>query len=288
MKQDRISKVINEVQKLPTLPAVANKVTKLLKDPTCTAIRVSEVIDKDPSLTIRVLRLVNSAFYSMRTEVTNVRHAVALLGFKTISQMVITISVFDVFKGGYGREFDREGFWKHSIGCAVISQNIAQLINYAGVDDCFTAGLLHDIGKVVVDQYLHEEMEQVIRLTQERDISFADAEKEIMGVTHADIGGQVMNNWKIPVRIMVAVKYHHNVLEERGDSEDARDPIVDIVRLSDVMCRREKIGYTGDRLCPDITEELYSRLNTSKEVIDQLIESCRDEIEKAGIFIELT
>ena len=288
MKQDRISKVINEVQKLPTLPAVANKVTKLLKDPTCTAIRVSEVIDKDPSLTIRVLRLVNSAFYSMRSEITNVRHAVALLGFKTISQMVITISVFDVFKGGYGREFDRVGFWKHSIGCAVISQKIAQLTNYAGVDDCFTAGLLHDIGKVVVDQYLHEEMERVIQLTQEREISFADAEKEIMGVNHADIGGQVMENWRIPTPIVVAVKYHHHILEEGENRENAHDPIVDIVRLSDIICKREKIGYTGDSIMPEISEGLHSRLNTNQEAIDQLIESSRDEIEKAGIFIELT
>jgi putative nucleotidyltransferase with HDIG domain len=288
MKQDRISKIINEVQKLPTLPSVANKVTKLLKDPTCTAIRVSEVIDKDPSLTIRVLRLVNSAFYSIRSEVTSVRHAVALLGFKTITQMVITISVFDVFKGGYGREFDREGFWKHSIGCAVMSQKIAQLIDYAGVDDCFTAGLLHDIGKVVVDQYLHEEMEKVIQLTQEHEISFADAEKEIMGINHADIGGQVMENWKIPIPIIVAVKYHHNVLEERGNEEKARDLIVDIVRLSDIICKREKIGYTGDSFRPEITEDLYSRLNINKEAIDKVIESGRDEIEKAGIFIELT
>jgi len=288
MKQDRISKIINEVQKLPTLPSVANKVTKLLKDPTCTAIRVSEVIDKDPSLTIRVLRLVNSAFYSIRSEVTNVRHAVALLGFKTITQMVITISVFDVFKGGYGREFDREGFWKHSIGCAVISQKIAQLTDYAGVDDCFTAGLLHDIGKVVVDQYLHEEMEKVIKLTQEHDISFADAEKEIMGINHADIGGQVVENWKIPIPIMVAVKYHHNVLEERGNTENARNLIVDIVRLSDIICKREKIGYTGDSIMPEITEDLYSGLDINKEAIDKVIESGRDEIEKAGIFIELT
>jgi len=288
MKQDRISKIINEVQKLPTLPSVANKVTKLLKDPTCTAIRVSEVIDKDPSLTIRVLRLVNSAYYSIRSEVTNVRHAVALLGFKTITQMVITISVFDVFKGGYGREFDREGFWKHSIGCGVISQKIAQLTGYAGADDCFTAGLLHDIGKVVVDQYLHEEMEKVIKLTQEHDISFADAETEIMGINHADIGGQVMENWKIPIPIMVAVKYHHNVLEERGKTENARDLIVDIVRLSDIICKREKIGYTGDCTMPEITEDLYSRLNINKEAIDRVIESGRDEIERAGIFIELT
>lgn len=288
MKQDRIRKIINDVQKLPTLPAIANKVTKLLKDPTCTAIRVSEVIDKDPSLTIRVLRLVNSAFYSIRSEVTNVRHAVALLGFKTISQMVITISVFDVFKGRYGREFDREGFWKHSIGCAVMSQKIAQMTDYAGVDDCFTAGLLHDMGKVVVDQYLHEEMEKVIQLTQEHDISFADAEKEIMGINHADIGGQVMENWKIPTPIVVAVKHHHHVLDERGNGENSRDPIVDIVRLSDIICKREKIGYTGDRIIPEITDDLFSRLHINQQAIDNVIESSRAEIEKAGVFIELT
>jgi len=288
MNKDKIRSIIDEVQKLPTLPAVANKITKLLKDPTCTALKVSEVIDKDQSLTIRVLRLVNSAFYSLASQVSNVRHAVALLGFRTISQMVITISVFDVFKGGYGNEFDREGFWKHSIGCAVLSQKIAQLTNYSNVDDCFTAGLLHDIGKVVLDQYLHEEMVKVIQLTQGKDISFADAEKEVLGLNHADIGGQVMNNWKIPIPMVVAVKYHHTLLEEREESKIGHDLIVDIVRLSDVICKRVRIGFAGDTIIPEITEDLCIRLNINQQLIDEIIESCGEEIEKAGIFIELT
>ncbi len=288
MTKDKIRRIIDEAQKLPTLPAVANKITKLLNDPTCTALKVSEVIDKDQSLTIRVLRLVNSAFYSLASQVSNVRHAVALLGFRTISQMVITISVFDVFKGGYGNEFDREGFWKHSIGCAVLSQKIAQLTNYSKVDDCFTAGLLHDIGKVVLDQYLHEEMVKVIQLTKRNDISFTDAEKEVLGLNHADIGGQVMNNWKIPVPMVVAVKYHHTLLEEREETEIGRDLIVDIVRLSDVICKRERIGFTGDTIIPEITEDYYIRFNINKQLIDEVIESCGEEIEKAGIFIELT
>ncbi len=287
-QNNKIKKIINEVQKLPTLPAVANKATKLLKDPTCTAIKVSEVIDKDPSLTVRVLRLVNSAFYALRCEVTNVKHAVALLGFKTISQMVITISVFDVFKGGYGKEFDREGFWKHSIGCAVVSQKIAQITDHSNADDCFTAGLLHDIGKVVLDQYLHEEMEKVLKLTQEQEISFADAETELLGINHADIGGQVMENWKIPLPILVAVKYHHKPLDERGNSDISKDLIVDIVRLSDVICKREKIGFTGDTIIPEISKDLYIRLNIDQQGIDEVIESSGEDIEKAGIFVELT
>lgn len=288
MSQSRLKFIIDKVQKLPTLPAVANKITKLIKDPTCTAIKVSQVINKDQSLTTRVLRLVNSAFYSLCTEVTNVKHAVALLGFRTISQMVISISVFDIFKGGYGREFDRVGFWKHSIGCAVISNMIAEKAGYSKTDDCFTAGLMHDIGKVVLDQFLHEEMTKVIKLVQENGISFDDAEQEVMGLNHADIGGQVMKNWSIPLSIVVAVKHHHQLPEERKGSSLSQDLIVDIVRLSDVICKRGKIGYTGDSIIPEMTEELWERLNISQESIGKIVEHCSEEIEKAEVILELT
>lgn len=287
MTESKVNIIINKVKRLPTLPAVANKVTRLIKDPTCTAIKVSEVIDKDQSLTTRVLRLVNSAFYSLYTEVTNVRHAVALLGFKTISQMVISISVFDVFKGGQGKEFNREGFWKHSIGCAVVSQMIAQRAHYPKADDCFTAGLMHDIGKVVLDQYLHEEMTKVIQLIQEKEIYFADAEKEIMELNHADVGGQVMKNWNIPLPITVAVKHHHQPLNERKGSAFSQDLIVDIIRLSNVICRRERIGYSGDTIIPEMNRELWDRLDINQKSINEVIENCGEEIEKAGILLEL-
>ena len=287
MTQSKVSSIIDKVQKLPTLPTVANKVTKLMKDPTCTAIKVSELINKDQSITTRVLRLVNSVYYSLCTEVTNVKHAVALLGFRVISQMVISIAVFDIFKGEDGNEFDREGFWKHSIGCAVISQMIAQRVKYHRVDDCFTAGLLHDIGKVVLDQYLHEEMVKVIQLVQEKGISFVDAEKEVMGLNHADIGGRVTANWNIPPNIVVAVRHHHQATNEREDTKLSQDLIVDIVRLSDVICKRERIGYTGDATIPDLGRELWERLNIDQQSIDKVIESCGEEIEKAAILLDL-
>ena len=202
MNPDKLEEIVDKVKKLPTLPSVANKITSLINDPTCTAIRLAEVINKDQSLTTRVLRLVNSAFYSLSAEVTNVKHGIALLGFKTISQMVISISVFDVFAGKYGEEFDRRGFWKHSIGCGVISKIVAQRAKYPKEDDCFTAGLLHDIGKVVLDQYLHEDMIQVIQRTREKEMSFGDAEQEVLGLNHADIGGQVMKKWKTILFLM--------------------------------------------------------------------------------------
>ena len=288
MKESRVRYIINKIHRLPTLPTVANKITSLIKDPTCTAIKVSEIIDKDQSLTTKALRLVNSSYYSLCTEITNVQHAVALLGFKTISQMVISIAVFDVFKGKYGEEFDRIGFWKHSIGCAVVSRMIAEKIHYPKLDDSFTAGLLHDIGKVVLDQYLHEEMTKIIKLVQEKDISFFDAENEVLGLSHADIGGQVMDNWNIPSSITVAVKYHHQEIDKRGDSPLSQDLIVDIIRLSDVICKRAKYGYTGDKIIPEITEDLWDRLDINQESINDIVEGCNEEVEKAGVILELT
>ena len=288
MNQDKLELIVKKVQKLPTLPSVANKITNLINDPTCTAIRLAEVINKDQSLTTRVLRLVNSAFYSMSAEVSNVRHAIALLGFNTISQMVISICVFDVFKGNYADDFDRNGFWKHSIGCAVISKLLAEKIKYEKGDDCFTGGLLHDIGKVVLDQFLHDKMLAVLKRIREKDISFVEAEQEVMGLNHSDIGGQVMENWNIPVPVMVAVKYHHQPIDERNGNGFSKDIIVDIVRLSDVICKREQIGSTGDNVTAELSEELWGRLPIDAKSIQDLIAESRDEIEKASILMELT
>jgi HD-like signal output (HDOD) protein len=288
MNQDKLTEIVDKVQKLPTLPSVANKITSLINDPTCTAIRLAEVINKDQSLTTRVLRLVNSAFYSLSAEVTNVKHGIALLGFKTISQMVISISVFDVFAGKYGEEFDRRGFWKHSIGCGVISKIVAQRTQYPKEDDCFTAGLLHDIGKVVLDQYLHEDMIQVIQRTREKEISFGDAEEEVLGLNHADIGGQVMKKWNIPLPVLVAVQHHHQTPNERNGSSFSQDLIVDIVRLSDVLCKCENIGYTGDSISPVLEEELWERLPLDNNSIDDVVKKSAEEIEKASILIDLT
>jgi putative nucleotidyltransferase with HDIG domain len=288
MSTNQIEVIVSQIKKLPTLPTVANKVNNLIQDPTCTAIKLAEVLNKDQSLTTRVLRLVNSAFYSLSAEVSNVRHAIALLGFKTISQMVISICVFDVFKGKYADDFDRKGFWKHSIACAVLSKLIGEKCGYGKEDDCFTAGLLHDIGKVVLDQYLHDKMLEVLKRTREKDISFVDAEQEVMGVNHTDIGCQVMTSWNIPNPVIVAVKHHHQKVEDRNGSDCAQDLIVDIVRLSDVICKCEHIGYNGDTVEAELTDDLWERLSLDSGAIEKIITASVEEIEKASILMDLT
>lgn len=288
MGQVQMEHIVERVQKLPTLPAVANRITSLLNDPDCTALKIAEILATDQSLTARVLRLVNSAYYSLSAEVGNVRHAVALLGFRTISQMVISIAVFDVFKEKYGTEFDRNGFWKHSIGCAVLSKMIAQRSRYPREDECFTAGLLHDIGKVVLDQYLHDEMILVLKAVREQGLSFVDAEQVVLGLNHADIGAQVMKKWNIPLPILAAVQHHHQQVGERKGSAFSQDLIVDCVKLADALCKYNGIGFSGDAVVPSLDTPLWERLHLESGAIDDLAQRSSEEIEKAYILLELT
>ena len=170
----------------------------------------------------------------------------------------------------------------------MISKLVAEKTHYEKKDDCFTGGLLHDIGKVVLDQYLHDEMLEVLKLTREKDLSFVDAEQEVMGLNHTDIGGQVMSNWNIPMPVLVAVKHHHQKVQDRNGSDFAQDLIVDIVRLSDVICKCERIGYNGDTVETELTDDLWERLSLDSGEIEKIVAASKEEIEKASILMELT
>ena len=148
MQLNKIKKTIETVKELPTLPVVANKVNALLYDPKSAAGDLAKIIENDQSLTAKILTLVNSAYYGLSQRVTNITQAIALLGYKNISHMVMTLSVFETLKSSKHGSFDREDFWLHSISTATMSVKIAELCMYSSPEDTFTGGLLHDLGKV--------------------------------------------------------------------------------------------------------------------------------------------
>ena len=158
--QEKIKRIVHSIQDLPTLPVVANRVISLIDNPQAGWSDVSRVIEHDQSLTANVLKLANSAYYGFSREISTIKQAVSLLGFNTISQLVMCASVFDMFKGGKTSVFfNRKEFWKHSIACALASQIIAKKTDYPKSEIAFTGGLLHDIGKVALDKFFPEEME---------------------------------------------------------------------------------------------------------------------------------
>jgi len=287
MDQAKIKSIINGIQDLPTLTLVAQKLRDVMEDPLSSAEDAARVIEGDQSLAAKVLSLVNSAYYGLPVEITKISQAVSLLGFRATSQLALTISVINLLDEKEEGRFKREGLWGHSIGCAVCSQMIAKKAGYSRPEDCFSGGLLHDIGKLVLDQFLHEELIKILVVTEKGEISFVEAERDRLGIDHAIIGEWLARKWKLPLPVVVSIRHHHEPLEKRQGFSMSQDEVVDIVRLADAVCRREGIGWNGDKVPPEIIPELWVRLGLKPEDVEEIAESLREEVNQSEIYLAL-
>lgn len=287
MDQDKIKAIINGIQDLPTLPLVAQKLRDVMEDPLSGAEDAARVIEGDQSLAAKVLSLVNSAYYGLPREITKISEAVPLLGFRATSQLALGISVINLFNENDVGKFDREGLWRHSIGCAICAQMIAKKAGYARPEDCFSGGLLHDVGKLVLDQFLHEELIAILEQTDKGELSFLDAERNRLGIDHAIIGEWLARKWKLPLPVVVSIRHHHEPLEERKGFSMSQDHVVDIVRLADTICRYRGLGWNGDRLVPEIAPELWSRLDLKPEDVEGVSATLEEEVRQSEVFLAL-
>lgn len=283
MKLSKIKKTLEEVRELPTLPIVANKVNELLYDPKSSASDLSKIIENDQSIVTKVLTLVNSAYYSLPQRVSNIKQAIALLGYKNVSHIVMTLAVFDTFKGSKRGSFNREEFWLHSIATGIMSVKIAELCMYSSPEDTFTGGLLHDLGKVFMDGYLHEEFNTIIETADKKDISFYDTERELYDVDHAIIGQWIARTWKLPLHIVATIKHHHQEVEERKGLSVSSDLFIDIVRIADVGVRIRGYGNSGDgkNFSPTLDQSLFKRLPVFEDDIMKLLDGLEEDINKS-------
>ncbi|MCD6256859.1 HDOD domain-containing protein [Candidatus Aerophobetes bacterium] len=257
---ERIRKTIYNITKLPTLPVITAQLMQLLSNPNASIQKLTNLISQDQSLTTTVLKVVNSSYYGFPRQIATIKHALIILGFNEIRNIVITISVLKNFWNiQKSSKFDHLQFWKHSLGCAVAAGMLAKFFRYRVSGKVFIGGLIHDIGKIVLDQYLHDLFEQVMDRVISRDISFYQAEKEVLGVTHAEIGGWLAKSWNLPLEIEEAIKFHH--LPEKAT---ANPPFCSIVHLADVLVRMKSIGSAGDNKIPPIDPSIWEPLRSMR------------------------
>ncbi|HEY3295759.1 MAG TPA: HDOD domain-containing protein [bacterium] len=266
-ERERVATVLRNITALPTLPDVAVKLLELGEKPTTSAGDLARLVERDMSLATRVLRLVNSSFFGVRREVTSIQHAVMILGVSNLRSIVLSGAVSDLFdrKGAVG-SFNREEFWKHSVAVAATSRIIAQKVKLVDAEIAFTAGLIHDMGKVVVDRYLHPEFVRVVELLDDPEMTMRNAENTVLGVNHAEIGHHLAVYWNLPEILLEAVGYHHRPLE----APEYRS-VAAIVGTADALVRHLGIGQGGGanwpvqeatlKLC-DLTTESYAELET--------------------------
>lgn len=283
-RQAALRKTIESITSLPTLPMVADRISRLLENPQTTAEEIGKAITVDQSLASKVLKLVNSAFYGFPGKISTITHAIVILGFSTIKNIVLTTSIFEAFRRtGRSRDnFKIEDFWYHSIACGAACQSIAKHIGFEQVETCFIAGLVHDIGKTILCHYTPDEFAQIIEKSLGENRLFYDVERELFDITHAEIGSILAQRWKLPDDLRAAIEYHHTPSPSRESYT-----ICAIVHCADILIRALDMGNGGDNQIPAISETAWKSLGLNNIALPALLESISDEVQKAAIFLQV-
>ena len=210
MDEQQILKKLDRIEEIPTLPTIVFELNKYLQDPDASIKTICDTIEKDQAITLKILKLVNSAFYGFKTKISDLRNAIVLLGYNSVRNAIVSLSVINTFPKRVAlMDFDISQFWKHSLAVAVASKNIAQLSKKEPPDNCFVGGLLHDVGKVILAQYFQNLFEEIWTTYQNEQLSFFEAEQKKLPIDHTKIGAHLAAKWQLPAGLIEAIRWHH-------------------------------------------------------------------------------
>lgn len=286
MKVDKSRRriTIQNIQDLPTLSAVITKMVEMLDGQDASPKELANLIEQDQSILSAILKLVNSAFYGFPRKITSVHQAVVILGFGTVKSIALGTSIFKAKpRGGEKEVFDRKALWVHSLGVATASKLIARKIGHGDADEAFVAGLLHDVGKVVFDTQFSAEFREVAEKAEDENILILEAEREVLGLDHAEAGQILLFKWQLPLPVVNAVGFHHDL--EKAPATYQR--LAAIVHLADVICRKLKIGSGGDSRIPKVDRSAMKTLHITTPMLEEALKETRDQKELIEQFGDL-
>lgn len=256
MNRQQMIQRIERITDLPTLPTVAMELNRMLQDLDTPVDQLVVFLERDQALVVRILKLVNSSFYGFKSKIASLRHAVSLVGYNTIQNAVISVSIIDSVKLNKTiKGFDIASFWAHSIGVAVMCQHLANQTKLAASEDAFTAGLIHDIGKIVLANSFPNIFKPLLEVATAGGIGFYEAEKASDTYPHNMIGAMLMRRWLLPEQLVDAVRYHHGT-----NGQDNENMLVGLVSVADVLVKFIEGSATSipdpDKLHPAIRKQV--------------------------------
>ena len=254
---------ILQVKDLPTLPHVLEEVTKLVSDPDASSEAIAKVISTDQVLSAKVLKMVNSPIYGFPGRISSIQHALVLLGFNVIRGIIISTSVFDMMVAAM------KGLWEHSLGCATACNIIARRAGFEDPEEYAVAGLLHDLGKVVTAVQLPEVHKNIIDTVEAKNLTYFQAEKDVLGFGHDRINAWLARHWGLPPNIREAMSRHHS-----PQLAEFYKPMSCVVHVGDFLVRLFEFGNSGDNqtayLRPEALMELKFKMSDLDKVMDEM------------------
>ncbi|MBN1825065.1 MAG: HDOD domain-containing protein [Candidatus Eisenbacteria bacterium] len=282
---EEVFRQLEGVDNLPTLPTVIEELGRTIRDPNSDAKRVSRIIEDDPAIMARILKVVNSAYYGGQEPITSVQTAVARMGMRAVNNIALSTAVFSAFGEQEEDGFDREEFWRHSISAGIASVVVYEraqqhMQSRYGKDVLHLAGLLHDIGKIIFDQFFHNEFHEALRVSRDRKIPLNEAEREVLGSDHAEVGAWLGMKWNLSSDILQVIRWHHE--PEKTDVENWG--LAAVCHTADYICNLEKIG-DGGNAAPGFQKSVWKKLGLAVSDIQDVVEMVGEESKNSEILM---
>lgn len=267
---------ISEIKKLAPMPVSTVKLCTMISDPNTSIAQIARVVELDPALTANTLRMANSAWSSPRMPIVTVREAVVRLGTARILGLAVAKQVEGkMSKQIPGYQLGEHELWRHSVAAALTVFNLNKYVKKHIPSVAFTAALLHDIGKLLLARYLKPESIQKIqdKITNEK-VTYLDAEREVIGTDHAEVGGVIAEYWQFPEELVTAIRCHHQILENP-------DIILDAVSIGNIVAKLVGVGLGSEQMNMKVDSELYIRLGLKINDLESLCARVKSELIEA-------
>jgi putative nucleotidyltransferase with HDIG domain len=251
---------------------VLQEIEHALQSPQCNLSTIGDAIQKDPDLTARLLRLANSPFFGFANRLSTVAEAVSLLGIQQIEDMIVASSVLEQFKGVPDNLVSKYSFWRHSLAVGITARLLAMERRLPKPDKFFVAGLLHDVGRLVLLSQAAEWAQAVFELYQGEKILLREAEKRILGYDHQEIAAELLQSWSYPAALVQAVAFHHT-----PDSSVAKLDAA-VVHLADHLVNAMGIGSSGEQFVPPLDDKAWALLGLEIENLAKIVEAVDEQI----------
>lgn len=274
-----VEQALASIGDLATLPEVTIKIIEIVENPRSTARELHGVIKNDPALSMKILKVVNSAFYGLPGQIASVDRAIILLGLSAVKNIAIAASIARLFKGKrISEHFSAADLWRHSVAVGVGARALARSSPHPAMpEEIFVAGLIHDIGTLVERQVFPEQFATVIQRCTEEEIDFLECERQVIGADHQAFGVGLTTKWKFPRYLRASIGFHHN---PEALSVELRN-MARLIQVADVLACQEQVGFYLTAQDDDITSQMLEALSLSQEQLDEVRATLAEQVSDA-------
>ena len=269
-----IQEKLKQVDKMAPLPSLAMEIIEICNNPKSTARNLAEIVKRDQALTARLLKIVNSAYYNFYRKISDINRAIVILGLEEVKNISLAACLIILYPSRQSPYFNNDEYWRHAFGTAHITKSMAKFCPGLPPEDAFTMGLLHDFGKVLLDQNFGEIFDTILKIAATRKQPLHLVSRELIKINHADIGGLVGESWKLPIPLIKAIRYHH---EPYLSFEDTH---VNLVHLANYFCHKYNIGKSGNPAPDEVYPGSLPALGLQDKDLDEVWKAAGIEKEK--------